>query len=88
MSSINYSKIYPLVYSYLGYRDMKRDIKTDKLIIECLEEIEQISSFQYIYQRFDYILDFINQKPYLDYLGKSKSYYVVATTLGAVFSIG
>lgn len=84
MSSINYSKIYPLVYSYLGYRDMKRDIKTDKLIIECLEEIEQISSFQYIYQRFDYILDFINQKPYLDYLGKSKSYYVVATTLGAV----
>lgn len=84
MSSINYSKISHLVYSYLGYRDMNRDEATDKLIIECLEEIEQISSFQYIYQRFDYVLDFLKQKPYLDYLGNSTSYYIVATTLGAV----
>lgn len=84
MSSINYSKISRQVYTYLGYREMARDEKTDKLIIECLEEIEQISSFQYIYQRFDYILDFLKQEPYLKYLGNSNSYYLIATTLGAV----
>ena len=50
MSLVNYSDISHMVYSYLGYRDLSRDIAIDKLIVECLEEIEEISSFQYIYQ--------------------------------------
>jgi hypothetical protein len=72
-----------MVYSYLGYRDLSRDIAIDKLIVECLEEIEEISSFQYIYQEYDYILDFLKKDKYLKYLGNSTSYLICATTLGA-----
>ena len=64
MSSVSYSDISHIVYSYLGYRNLSRDEKIDKLIIECLEEIEQISSFKYIYQEYDYILDFLKKKQY------------------------
>lgn len=83
MSSVSYSDVCHLVYSYLGYRNLSRDPKIDKLIVECLEEIEEISSFKYIYQEYDYILDFLKKKPYLDYLGDSTSYLICATTLGA-----
>ena len=82
MSSVSYSDIYHAVYSYLGYRNISRDSEVDKLIVECLEEIDKISSFQYIYQEYDYILDFLNKKEYLEYLGDSKSYFIIATTLG------
>jgi cobalamin-dependent methionine synthase I len=83
MSSVSYSDISHIVYSYLGYRNLSRDEKIDKLIIECLEEIEQISSFKYIYQEYDYILDFLKKKQYLEYLGDSTSYLICATTLGS-----
>ena len=83
MSSVNYSDVSHLVYSYLGYRNLSRDEKIDKLIIECLEEIEEISSFKYIYQEYDYILDFLKKKQYLEYLGNSTSYLICATTLGS-----
>lgn len=83
MSLVSYFDISHQVYSYLGYRNLSRDPKIDKLIEECLEEIEEISSFKYIYQEFDYILDFLNKKQYLDYLGESKSYLICATTLGS-----
>lgn len=83
MSLVNYSDISHMVYSYLGYRDLSRDIAIDKLIVECLEEIDSISSFQYIYQEYDYILDFLKKDKYLKYLGNSTSYLICATTLGA-----
>ena len=82
MSLKNCSSLYHTVYSYLGYRNLTKDEKIDKLIEESLEEIEKISSFQYIYQEFDYLLDFLNHKTYLEYLNGSKSYYLAAMTLG------
>lgn len=82
MSSKNYSNLYHTVYSYLGYRELSKDEKIDKLIEESLQEIEKISSFQYVYQEFDYLLDFLKQKPYLDYLNGSTHYYLSAMTLG------
>lgn len=84
MSSKNCSNLYHTIYSYLGYRNLCKDEVIDKLIEESLEEIEKISSFQYIYQEFDYLLDFLKQKPYLEYLNGSTSYYLVAMTLGAL----
>ena len=55
MSSKNYSNLYLAIYSYLGYRNLTKDPRIDKLIEESLKEIEEISSFQYIYQEFDYL---------------------------------
>ncbi|MCR5231685.1 MAG: hypothetical protein K6B64_03465 [Acholeplasmatales bacterium] len=82
MSAKNYSNLYLAIYSYLGYRNLTKDPRIDKLIEESLKEIEEISSFQYIYQEFDYLLDFLNQKPYLDYLNGSTNYLICAMTLG------
>ena len=80
---MNISKFYKLAYSYLGYRNIEPNEHIDKLIDECLKEVEELAQFQYICQEFDYELDFIkNNKAYQDFLNGTTSYYLVLMTLG------
>ncbi len=80
---MNTSKFYKLAYSYLGYRNIEPSKEIDKLIEECLEEVEKLAQFKYICEEFDYKLDFIkNNKAYLDFLDGTTSYYLVLMTLG------
>ena len=78
----NCSKLKDLIYFYLGYKNISKGEEIDLLINECLEEVVELSSFKYIYQEFDYILEFLKQKPYLEYLSGASSYYISAMTLG------
>lgn len=80
---MNISRFYKLAYSYLGYRNIEPSKEIDKLIDECLKEIEALAQFKYICEEFDYKLDFIkNNKAYLDFLDGTTSYYLVLMTLG------
>ena len=79
----NYSSLIDNTYSYLGYKNIPKSKEIDLLIEECLKEVIELSSFKYIYQEFDYILDFLKEKPYLDYLKGATSYYISAMTLGS-----
>ena len=83
MSSKNISNIYDLAYTYLGYSSLSRSPDIDKLIDESIKELDKIAQFNYIYQDFDYYLDFIkNNQVYLDFLNGSTHYYLVLMTLG------
>ena len=53
MSLRNCSNLLNNVYTYLGYKDIKPNNEIDNLIDECLDEIKEISSFQYKYIEFD-----------------------------------
>ena len=55
MSSKSFSNLKNMVYSYLGYKKISLDNSLDSLIDDCLEEIEEIASFKYLYQEYDYI---------------------------------
>lgn len=79
----NTSSFINTVYSYLGYKNIEHDEAIDKLIKECIEEVEELSQFKYIYSRFDYRLDFLNNNnAYKKLLKDSNSYFLVLTTLG------
>ena len=79
----NTSKVIDLAYTYLGYTNNLRSADIDKLIDESIDELEKISQFKYIYEEFNYNLDFINNnKVYLDFLNGCDKYYLVLTTLG------
>ena len=83
MSLKNISNIYDLAYTYLGYSKLSRSSDIDKLIEESIEELEKIAQFKYIYQDFDYKLDFIKNNPiYEAFLEGCSHYYLVLTTLG------
>lgn len=83
MSLKNTSKFMHMVYSYLGYKKIVASPEMDKLILECLKEVEELSQFKYIYQEFDYRLDFlVGNKVYERFLKNCSSYYLVLTTLG------
>ena len=83
MSSRNISNIVDLAYTYLGYSKLSRSSDIDKLMMESIDELDKIAQFNYIYQDFDYKLDFIKNNPiYESFLEGSTHYYLVLTTLG------
>jgi len=82
MFSRNYSKLVDLAYNYLGYKKINRCEEIDLLIFECIDEIEKLNSFKYIYQEYDYLIDVLNKEPYISYLKDCKVYYICAMTLG------
>lgn len=82
MSLRNYSRLKDIVYYYLGYKNINRDDNIDKLIDECLEELESIARFKALFVEYDYVLDFLNKEPYLAFLKGATKYYIVAYTLG------
>ncbi|MBQ3252936.1 MAG: hypothetical protein IJA65_00130 [Acholeplasmatales bacterium] len=84
MSLKNYSNLLDNVYNYLGFKNIEKNNDIDELINECLKEIESLSSFNYRYQEFDYILDFLNKEPYLSFLNGCSGYYISVMTLGAL----
>lgn len=72
-----------LIYKYLGYRDIKPDENTLKLIEECKNLVKEKSRFKYIYQEFNEPFDFLLlNENYVKYLNGSSSYLLCATTIG------
>ena len=71
------------ILKYLGLKDANSvDEYTNSLIDKALLEIEQQSSFKYIYEKFDKPLPFMKDvSGYQDYLGGSP-FLLCATTLG------
>ena len=49
---MNISKIKEQALKYLGYQGQSIDIQTEKLINECLDEINHIAHFKVVYQRY------------------------------------
>jgi hypothetical protein len=83
MSLKNISRLYSLTYGYLGYKKISRNEEIDKLIESSIDEVIKLSQFSYIYQEFDYKLDFLlNNKAYIKLLDGCNCYYLVLTTLG------
>ena len=83
MSLMNYSELIKITYSYLDYHKIEPSAEYDIKIKEALEEVINLSQFKYIYQEFDYNLDFINKKEaYKRFLEGSNKYYLVLMTLG------
>lgn len=82
MSLRNYSRLKDIVYYYLGYKNINRDDNIDRLIDECLRELEDIARFKALFVEYDYVLDFLNKEPYLAFLKGATKYYIVAYTLG------
>ena len=83
MYSRNYSNLLDNIYNYLGFKNIEKNNDIDELIKECLKEIEELSSFKYRYQEFDYIVDFLNKEPYLSFLNGCSGYYIAVMTLGS-----
>ncbi len=83
MSSVNYSKLINITYSYLDYHNIPHTEELDKRIKEALDEVIALSQFKYFYQEFDYNLDFINNNiAYQLFLKDTTKYYLVLMTLG------
>ena len=71
------------ILKYLGYGKNKPDDRVMNLINECIEEVEEISKFKYVYNEYDELLPFIKEnEAYLEFLKGSNGYLLVATTLG------
>lgn len=70
------------IYSYLNYKNIDKSNEIDLLIEESLDEVKKLSRFKYVYQEFDYLLDFLHHESYINLLNGCKSYYLVGMTLG------
>lgn len=82
MSSKTFSKVSRFAYTYLGYKNINETRNLDDEIDKCLEEIEQISQFKYVFVEFEERFDFLNRDEYIKLLKDCKSYYLILTTLG------
>ena len=80
---MNFSEIKLSVYTYLGYKGVDFDENIDKMIENCLCELEKIVQFRYVYKAFESAPAFLLKEPYIDFLSGSSSVILVATTLGA-----
>ncbi|MEE1115760.1 MAG: hypothetical protein UH851_02750 [Clostridia bacterium] len=79
---MNFSTIKPSVYHYLSYRKMPCDPSIDSMICECLDELERMDSFKFLYAEYDELLDFLHAEPYASFLTGSDGYFLLACTLG------
>ena len=86
MSSKNSSK---LITSILGYLRINNRIDSKYLeyikscINECILIINDLDSFVYIYRKYTYKLDFLNNEIYTNFLSGCDSYYLIACTFGS-----
>ena len=71
------------IYSYLGFRSVEKNADTDAAIAVCLEELEELAHFRYIYKYFQTPPEFLNKQPYADYLKGSSGVIIAVMTLGA-----
>lgn len=70
------------IYAYLGYRGVKEGAAVDAAVAECLEELEKLAHFCYIFKRFEALPEFLNKQPYLNYFSGSRGVIVAVMTLG------
>lgn len=80
---MNYSEIKPAVYTYLGFKGVQPEESVDRLIFQCLEELEKIQQFRYKYKLFENIPEFLNSPPYIAFLTGCTAVILCVTTLGA-----
>ena len=80
---MNFSAIKPSIYSYLGFKGVQPDGRMDALILQCLEELQKIQQFRYLYRQFDRFPEFLERQPYKDFLQGCNSVILCVTTLGA-----
>ena len=89
MSSVNSSNLIKVILKYLKVnKEVKDDLVYNDLInnIEtCINEVEKNSDFKYIYKYYTDKKDFLNNEPYMSFLGGCEGYYLVACTLGLWF---
>lgn len=79
---MNFSKLNKQIYAYLGFHSKTVTAVADEAISECLEELEKISHFRYIYKFFQAAPEFLQKQPYTDYLKGSDGVIIAAMTLG------
>ncbi|MBP5445888.1 MAG: hypothetical protein J6Y28_06930 [Acholeplasmatales bacterium] len=70
------------ILRYLGYKDNNCDESISNLIDDCLEELDRISNFSYVYLRSNTAYDFLNKPDYINLLEGSTQFILCATTLG------
>ena len=80
---MNYSEIKPSIYTYLGFKGVKPEERVDRLISLCLEELEKLQQFRYLYKQFDTAPEFLKKQPYKDFLDGCSGVILCVTTLGA-----
>lgn len=80
---MNFSEIKPSIYTYLGFKGVRPEERVDRLISECLDELEKIKRFQYQYKLFEIVPDFLNRPPYIAFLNGCTAVILCVTTLGA-----
>lgn len=81
--SVNFSELKPAVYSYLGFHGVGESEQTDAMISSCLEELENIAQFNYIYKTFDAVPEFLSVPPYAEFLSGCRGVMLSVMTLGA-----
>lgn len=80
---MNYSEIKPSIYTYLDFKGVQPCNRIDGLILQCLDELEKIHQFRYIYKIFNTYPDFLQKSPYKEFLNGCTQVILCATTLGA-----
>ncbi len=79
---MDFSKLEKSIYSYLGFRSVGRNVETDAAIKDCVDELEKLAHFRYIYKFFKALPKFLNAQPYAEYLAGNKGVIVAVMTLG------
>lgn len=79
---MNFLRLNKLIYTYLGFRSVAKNAETDAAIKACLDEIEKLSHFRYIYKLFKTPPEFLKKQPYAEYLSGSRAVLIAAMTLG------
>lgn len=80
---MNSSDILESIYTYLGYKGVEPEERTNRLISECLDELEKIQQFRYLYKIIDNIPAFLQKEPYKTFLDGCTSVILCVTTLGS-----
>lgn len=75
-------KIKPQIYNYLGFHSVGKSAETDSLIVECINELDKISQFNYLYRLLENVPDFLEKEPYKAFLSGSTGTILSAMTLG------
>lgn len=79
---MNCSDIEKSVLKYLGYKGAEPDERVNRLISECLSELEKIRGFKYLYKIFKDIPTFLKKEPYLSFLDGCSAVILSVSTLG------
>ncbi len=80
---MNFSDLRPNIYNYLGFRGVKESPETDSEIKSCLEELETLAQFNYLYKAFEEPPEFLKKQPYAGFLRGSGGVILSVMTLGA-----